>query len=202
MKKKIQRSIVKMSFGVLLKGFYSVKIEGIENLPLDGRAILVANHASYLDPMMLYYFIKRRVLPLAKRPLFTNRWLGWVFRCTDCIPADGSYRGVLSALKKEEMVLIFPEGTRKVLQEAVPSSSHIGAAFFALKAGALVIPVGIKGTFEAWPRTRRFPRLFMRLKLNIGRPLAFARCDEKKIPRPLLEETLQRIMDAVGELAE
>lgn len=180
---------------------YRVEVKGLENIPRQGKAILASNHASYLDPMILYHITPRKFHAVADKSLFKLWWLGWVFTKTDCVPTNGSSKGAIATLNKEEMILIFPEGEcRCGCDRILNPRIHKGVAVFALKAGAPVIPISIKGSFEAWPITRLFPRFFKKISISIGPALLFDKCHEETIPLPLLEKALEKIMSSIKEL--
>ena len=180
---------------------YRVKIEGLENIPSSGRVILAANHASYLDPMVLYHSIPRKFHAVTINWLFNIWWLGWVFKYTDCVSTGGSTKGAVAALENEKMLLIFPEGRcRCDRHDTFTERPHKGVAVFALKTGAPIIPIAIKGTYSAWPTKRILPRLFKKLTLHIGPALHFDKYSQERIPLTLLEESLTRILSAIKNL--
>ncbi len=185
----------------LFKVLYKVEVEGIENIPQQGGAVLASSHASFLDPMALFHIIPREYYALAAKWLFKIWWLGWIIRAANCVPTNGSSQGAIALLKRGGMVLIFPEGRlRNPFDTIHYPEPHRGVAVLALKTGAPVIPIGIKGVHEAWPRGKVFPRFFRKIKVRIGPPLAFDRCTKAIIPKGLLEETLKAVMSSIKEL--
>ena len=198
--KKILYSLLKKSSAFVFNILYKIETEGLENIPRDGKAILAANHASFLDSMIMFPTIPRKFHAVTGKWLFKIWWLGWLFKVIDCIPTNGSSVGAIRVLEKEEMILIYPEGRCKITKEEAVGPAHKGVAIFALKTGAPVIPIAIKGTYEAWPQTRPLPHFFKNLKVCAGRPLVFDKCSQKTIPEDLLESTLSKIMAAIHEL--
>ena len=184
-------------FGLLFR----VEAEGLENLPKEGSAILAPNHSSYLDSMAVYHLCPRLIYPLTAKWLFDFWWLGWILRLCNCVPTNGSSQGAVALLKKNGIVLIFPEGRCRNPVDIIKNPEpHRGVAVLALKTGAPVIPIGIQGTYEAWPTKNILPHLFRKFKVRIGLPLKFEKCEKSIIPEDLLKETLRVIMSSIGNL--
>jgi 1-acyl-sn-glycerol-3-phosphate acyltransferase len=152
-----------------------VRIEGRENLPMDGSVMVVCNHASNADGMLLMAF----VVPIMKRPMGwlgkeeALRWpfLGWSMRQNGVfgIKRGG---GDLEAFKTAKKVLddgrplaVFPEGTRSSDGRLQPAKE--GATVLAVRSGAPVLPIAIAGTHRFWPRGK-LPRPFKTMTITIG----------------------------------
>lgn len=146
-------------------------------VPREGPALLVANHASHLDPPILGLCVTtRRMRPVARESLFKNPVFGRLLRTLGCIPLRdnegdiGAVRTALESLKRGEVVILFPEGSRSYDGELQPFKR--GAALLLRRAKCPVVPVAIDGAFEAWPRTRKFPRvLSRRVRALVGEPI-------------------------------
>lgn len=119
---------------------------GVEHLPRDGRVLIVCNHVSVGDPIVLMAAArKRRTSMIAKKELFANPLFGFVLRCLRAIPLDRSkpadfrcIRRALALLESGEAITIFPEGhvsRRGTMRRGAP-----GAGFFALRPGVTVVP--------------------------------------------------------------
>ena len=146
------------------------EFEGLENLPSEGPALLAANHRSYFDVAALALVaarLGRPVRAMAKAELFDAPVLSTFARFLGAIRVDRrgdaalAYDEALEALEAGEVVIVLPEGTiprgpaffDPVLQ------GKTGAARLATAAGAPVVPIGIWGTEQVWPRSSRLPRL-------------------------------------------
>jgi putative phosphoserine phosphatase / 1-acylglycerol-3-phosphate O-acyltransferase len=137
-------------------------IAGLEHVPERGPALLAANHRSYFDVAAR---IGRPVRFLAKRELFEAPVLGWVGRAIGGIPVDrgsGSsqpLQAAEAALRAGEVVIVLPEGTIPRGEAFFDPVLHgkTGTARLAASTGAPVVPIGLWGTEQVWPRSSRVP---------------------------------------------
>ncbi len=133
-------------------------IQGKENLPTYGGFLLVANHVSYGDPVVVICAFKRKVHYMAKAELFKIPIIGYVLRISGAFPVrrDKSdrraIRTALKLLKEGEMVGVFPEGTRSHTGDLL--RPHLGAAMLAGKANVPMVPVALIGTRGVFGRVR------------------------------------------------
>ncbi|MGB8275648.1 MAG: AMP-binding protein [Alphaproteobacteria bacterium] len=166
---------------IVMRVAFRLKTEGIENLPAHGPAVIVANHASDLDPLVI-----AAALPwgLARRAqwsgevtrLFSSALRRVVARALRIFPADerapaSTLRRASAVLTRDGFLVWFPEAWRSPdgrLQRFLP-----GIGVLLGEHDAPVIPVHIAGTFEAWPRGRRLPRP-RRLRVRFGPPVRAA----------------------------
>lgn len=145
---------------ILYKAFFRLRATHTELVPKegDGRGVILApNHASYLDPPIMGVTLERRVTYLAKDYLFKHWFVGWVLRNIGAYPiksGDGndfrSIRDLVRILKQGAVVTVFPEGTRSETGHFKEPEGGIG--FLAVKSGAWVVPVYIKGSYDAFPK--------------------------------------------------
>jgi len=147
---------------VMTLGF-SLRIEGRRHVPRRGPVLILANHESFLDPIVLGVAIPRHVQQLARKTLFRNRFFGALLRSLHAFPVDQEgvakegLRKVLDFLRAGEAVVVFPEGERSFTGQIQPFKP--GIHLLLRRAQVPVIPVGVAGAFEALPRTARLPRL-------------------------------------------
>lgn len=190
--KQIGRVIVRTAIRLYFAVVYRVKVEGTENIPKDKSQPLIycGNHRTYADPPLIVVTAKRHVRFLAKEELRKNplfAFLGVVF--------DGIYvkrdskdvsalKTTLKALKNGESIALFPEGTRNGMEKGQKAKD--GAAFFAVKTGAKVIPVGISGGEKP----------FKKMTIRYGEPLDFSGRSKDE-----LDEITDEIMEKIVELA-
>jgi 1-acyl-sn-glycerol-3-phosphate acyltransferase len=151
-----------LTFAGMTLGF-SLRIEGASNVPRDGPVLLIANHQSYLDPLVVGLASRRHVHFLARKGLFRNRLFGAYLRSANCVPVDQegvAKEGIKTALKLLQdgrVVVIFPEGERTHTGQMQPLRP--GLHLLIKRAGATVVPVGVAGAYQAYPRTQLLPRL-------------------------------------------
>jgi len=160
---------------LLLKPLLSWKVEGRENVPLDGSLIVVANHVHLVDPILLQLSFPRWLSFMAKQELFRYPLVRFAIRWTQSfsIRRQGTIGDKREAIKQAKGMLrggmglgMFPEGTRNRNGKLLPGKS--GVAVIASQTGTPLLPVGIIGTEKLkgihWPWKR--PRII----INIGHP--------------------------------
>ncbi|MGI6631583.1 MAG: lysophospholipid acyltransferase family protein [Bacillota bacterium] len=146
-------SIVKTILGALGRILFRVKTRGVSNIPAAGPAVLCANHVSWWDPILVASAVKRPIHFMAKKELFRYPLLAYLFRKIHAFPVNrgkpdlGAIKTGLSILKNGEVLGIFPEGTRQKNTDRL-GEMHAGAALFALRTGAPVVPAAIRGSYK------------------------------------------------------
>jgi len=158
----------------LIRFFWVGNVNNIKNIPFNGSAILAANHSSYLDFFILSSILKRRIYFLAGEVFFKSKLWKPLMLLTGQIKVDRYggdkklvYDQVEKVLINNNLLGIFPEGTRS--RDGKLQKGYNGAVKFAYKYKVPIIPIGIIGTFDAWPPNRKFPKL-IKSKVNIGYP--------------------------------
>lgn len=153
---------------------FSIRCQGRENTPAEGAVLVCANHQSFFDPILVGVAFNRRMNYLARKTLFRFGIFRWFIEFLDAIPIDreggglGGLKETLRRLKSGEMVVIFPEGTRS--RDGQVSSLKPGFVALARRSRAALLPLGLDGSYDAWPRAARFPRR-ARVHLCIGQPI-------------------------------
>ena len=191
--KQIIRVIVKTAIRLYFIVVHRVKIIRTENIPKDKKEPLIycGNHRTYKDPPLIVVTAKRHVRFLAKEELKKNpffAFLGVVFggiyvkRDSKDVSA---LKTTLKALKNGESIALFPEGTRNGMEKGEKTKD--GAAFFAVRTGARVIPVGISGGEKP----------FQKMTIKYGEPMDFSNRG-----RDELDEITDEIMKKIIELTK
>lgn len=154
---------------------HHLQVEGAMHVPAEGACIVAGNHVSVLDPPLMGCAIPHRVVHyLAKIELFRPPF-GWVLRAVGAVPVErgkgdvGALRRALSLLQEGRVLGLFPEGTRSPDGRLQPPKRGIG--FLVAKAAVPVVPAFIAGTFEAWPKGARGPRLGVPVHVRYGAPI-------------------------------
>ena len=184
---------------------------GMENIPATGGLIIVPNHESHFDPLVVAHYIygaHRWPRFLGKASLWKVPVLGFLLRKVQQIPVErGSVEAVKSldalveALDKDGVVVIYPEGTTTRHPDLWPMRGKTGAARVALRTGCPVIPIGQWGVQDLLPPYGR-PDLFPRktIKVKAGDPVDLADLRDVPVTNDVLREATERIMAAISSL--
>ncbi len=151
-------------------------VEGRENVPKKGGAILVSNHLNNADPCIIPGALDRRVITMAKKEMFKWPVISLLFRFIGAFPVDREGAD-LSAIREAQAVvhdgfllLMFPEGTRS--KDRQLHQGFAGTALIAYRTGAAIIPVAITGTEHlTWPGLFFRPFVGPRVTIRFGKPL-------------------------------
>jgi 1-acyl-sn-glycerol-3-phosphate acyltransferase len=146
---------------LILKVRYRMQVQGLENIPKNGPALIVANHQSYFDIPLIAASTKRHVCFVARSTLAHSNLLGFIMRECGAVLIDrgkgdrAAMRSMVEHLNRGDVVAIFPEGTRS--EDGRVGQFKGGALLAARKAGAPIVPVAIRGSHGVWPRWRKYP---------------------------------------------
>lgn len=160
-------------FRAFARSFYDFQVVGAEHMRIQGAALIVANHVSFLDPPFIGQAFDEPLYFFARKTLFDHPLMGRVLRSWQTIPIDrdkpdaSSLKATIRLLKSGKKVLMFPEGTRS--PDGTPQDAEAGVGLFIAKTRAPVLPVRIFGTYEAYPRGAKFLRP-SRVTLVVGQP--------------------------------
>lgn len=168
------------------------EVHGLSNLPAQGGLVLVSNHASYWDPVIVGCAINRRINYMAKAELFSIPLLNIFIKAVGTFPVKRNQadrtaiRTALKLLEEGQIVGVFPEGKRNNTDELL--APHLGAAMLALKADVPILPVAILGARG----------VFRKVRVNIGMPMLYR--TNKKAARADMEEISDNVMDQIAKL--
>jgi 1-acyl-sn-glycerol-3-phosphate acyltransferase len=183
-----------------LKIFNKWTVEGKENLPSNGPVVMVGNHNSLWDPLVIGCSIDRPIHFMAKEELFRIPIISKLViekLCAFPVKRGQADRNALriasELLKKGEMLGMFPEGTRSRTGELL--SFHPGAALFALRSSAPIVPAALIGTKTTFPNSLRG-----NIKVRIGKPLAYTDLYNKKITAEDMERVTSEVMECIRQL--
>ncbi len=140
---------------------FSLRTLGHQHVPRHGPALLIANHQSFIDPILVGLAVRRHAVFLARQTLFHHDWLARVMRSLHAVPvnqegfAREGLKTILEQLKGGRVVGIFPEGERTSNGQMGPLRP--GIHLLIKKMAMPIVPIGIAGAYDAWPRWRAYP---------------------------------------------
>lgn len=185
---------------------YRLRTAGGKGIPRGRPVLVVSNHQSFLDPILVGLMLKRPFWAIARSTLFPHPVLGWLIRSLNALPIDqhkgdrGALRAAGKILAAQETMLIFPEGVRS--GDGRTGSFARGVELIIRKHRPLVVPVGIDGAFDVWPRGRPRPRLFGRIAVIAGEPVeAEALLEQAGEEKGSLPERLRARVEALRQEA-
>ncbi|SEL74984.1 1-acyl-sn-glycerol-3-phosphate acyltransferase [Streptacidiphilus jiangxiensis] len=209
--------LMKMIVAPMLKVFFRPWVEGMENIPEEGPAILASNHLSFSDSFFLPALIpRRRVTFIAKSEYFTGTGIkgkltAAFFKGVGQLPVDRSgVRGAgeaaiqsgIAVIERGELFGVYPEGTRSP-DGRLYRGKVGGVARIALATGAPVIPVAMIDTEKLQPPGQVLPKFGVRPGIRIGRPMDFSRYqgmeNDRFILRSVTDEVMYEIMRLSGQ---
>jgi 1-acyl-sn-glycerol-3-phosphate acyltransferase len=158
--------------------FWRVKVEGRENVPKSGAAVLAANHQSFCDSFFLPLVVRRKVTYLAKAEYFDSKKTAWFFRAAGQIPirrgggkeSERALATAMDVLKDGKLIGMYPEGTR-TMDEFV-HKGRTGVARLSRECGVPIIPVGIIGTVDVQPVNSNMLHPFKKVTVRFGTPMS------------------------------
>jgi 1-acyl-sn-glycerol-3-phosphate acyltransferase len=167
--------------------------KGKRNIP-KGKVIFVCNHTSNMDCIIVEMSAWKEKFYLAKKELFKSKLVGGFLKRMNTIPIERgktdltAIKTSLKLLNKEKAIVIFPEGTRNKTNEALGEVKS-GAAMFAIKAKAPIVPIWIK----------KKPRIFCLNYLRFGKPFTLEQFYDKKLDNEVLDQAGQIIGEKLLE---
>lgn len=200
-----------IAIGPVLRLVFRPVVEGADNVPDAGPAILASNHLSYADWLFMPLTLNRRVTFVAKAEYFTTPGIkGWFQRKffsgagqvpidrTSGSAAEGALSSAKTLLADGELFGIYPEGTRS--HDGRLYRGRTGVARLALETGVPVIPVAVVGTDVVAPPGKKFGQ-WTRPHVRFGTPLDFSRYEGLEGDRFILRSVTDEIMYALMRLS-
>ena len=190
-----------------MRAMWRINVTGLHNVPSEGAAIFCPNHISFVDSLVLPCVLPRRISYVGKAEYMDSWKTRYVFPAIGMIPIDrgggsASQRALDTAariLERGELFGIYPEGTRS--RDGKLHKGHTGPARLALRTGAPIIPVGIKGTDRMQPADAPMPKPFISCQVNIGAPIDVSRYADRPDDRLVLRQLIDEVMFEIRKLS-
>ena len=191
----------------ILNPMFHVYLDGLENIPRRGGAILACNHLSFVDSVFMPLNVPRPVYFLGKSDYFAG-WQRWFFEGVGVIPTyrEGGDKAKMSLekgmeiLRRGDLLGIYPEGTRS--PDGRLYRGKTGPVRMAIEVGVPIVPVAVHGTREAMPEGRKLPRRTP-IEVRYGEPLDFSRYagehEDPFVLRSATDELMYEIMMLSGQ---
>lgn len=194
--------VIRVFFWLVFHTFWPLKIIGGENVPRKGSAVIVCNHLSLVDPFVVGFGANRMVNFMGKEELFRTPVLGFLIRKVGAFPVDRakrdptSMRVALSVLKGDELLGMFPEGTRSTTGEML--ELRAGAARLASRTRTPIIPAAVVNTDRALPPGKWIRPA--RIAVQFGKPFELIELYEKPKDEEAMTRALALIKEKIEEL--
>ena len=186
----------------IARTFFSFRVLHSERIPKEGGVILASNHQSFLDPPLLGISCPREIYTLARKSLFNWPILGRIFPKINVVPIEpradmSALKIIIRLVKQGRATAIFPEGSRTFNGELQPAQPGLGLMI--AKTLAPVVPIRIIGAYEAYPRTKKFPKCHP-ITIVIGEPIIFTKQDLEAGGRDIYQKLSDQVMARIAEL--
>ncbi len=199
--------IAKAILTPLFRASWRFDLQGLENVPASGGAILCPNHTSVLDSFFVPALLPRQVIYVGKAEYLDSWKTRHLFPALGMIPIDreggnAAERALATAqrvLEEGKLFGIYPEGTRS--RDGRLYRGHTGPARLALRTGAPIVPIGIVGAREVMPPDARFPNLRLPVTIRFGRPIDVTRYGDRADDRLVLRQIIDEVMYEIRELS-
>lgn len=185
------------------RAYVRLQITGAGHVPRIGPCLVVANHVSFVDPVVLGSAFPRRIAFMITRPIYGLRRLTWFYYMMGTIPVaydvpdPRAMKTALRTLRDGRVVGIFPEGQR--MPDGNLGEGKSGAAMIAARSGAPVIPAAIIGAHRVMPVGSAFPRPHA-IRIVFGEPFRFPPHEGRRPPREQMDAFADRIMQSIADL--
>jgi len=190
---------------LFLQQIVRIEVSGIEHVPASGPCILLPNHQSALDPLLVQGICPRMVSTMTKSTQFASPIFRFLLRHGEAFPVrryktdPQAVRTLLRKLGEGRAVCLYPEGERS--WDGTLQPLRRGAIRAILRANVPVVPVGIQGMYDVWPRWRGVPRLGLPVSLRFGQAIHFGDLRDRPEREAAVAYATDRIRRALLELS-
>jgi len=187
---------------LLSRLYHQLSVRTRNPLPASGAAILVSNHISALDPVLLSAASPRLIIWMMAREYYDLKSLNWFFKIVRAIPVTrgahdtSATRLAIRALHAGRVLGVFPEGRIETSEELLPF--HIGVAMMAIKTGVPVYPAYLEGTTRGKEMVQAvaLPNV---ITLQFGPKIEFDRTDSSKEGLAKATEAIQAAVETLRQ---
>jgi 1-acyl-sn-glycerol-3-phosphate acyltransferase len=191
--------ILRLAASAYLRSFHRLRITGIKNLPKKTNFIIVANHVSFLDPLVVMAAVPQKIYCIALRDIYKFGWLRWFLRLVECVPCGSASAKAVALLEENSNVGLFPEGG--VSRDGNLKEFRRGAALLAFRTGRPIVPCCVLGTFAALPFGQRVPKP-VQIKVIIGKPIYLLKDVDEFLDDVQLQQGTLRLRTEVKKLID
>jgi len=176
---------------------YRVNVRGLDKIPRKGKYLICSNHISYLDPVLIGAYLPRFTYFMAKRELFSYSFISNLVTFFNAFPVSrdlidrATFNTALKILKNENILCLFPEGTRSVNGKIGEGKKGVGLISFL--SGATIIPMVIIGSNKIIQKPRKrvfFPKIKMAIGDTIDTAKIIKENDKKEAIQIIVDETM------------
>jgi 1-acyl-sn-glycerol-3-phosphate acyltransferase len=200
----LRRVLVRVG-GPVGRRVFRLRVEGDENLPPAGGAIIAANHLSFFDSVALALAVGRPLRFVGKAEYLTSWKTRRLLPALGMIPIDrgsprrayGALQVAAGVLEADELFAVYPEGTRT--PDGSLHDGHNGVGYLSVSTGASIIPAGIVGTDRIQPKGARLPRPFRSAIVRFGSPIDPGGYDGSR--RDRRRRITNDVMSAISQLS-
>jgi len=175
---------------------FDLKVYGAHNVPDRGGVLLLPNHQSFLDPVLVGVFLRRPLSYLARSGLFENPRFAWLIRRLRAFPVKqgagdvGAVKEMVRRLKEGHALTLWAEGSRTETGEI--GQIEPGAALVIRRAQVPAVPIAIDGSFEAWPKGKKMFRRHP-IRVMYGPPMHLEHLKAAEITQ-VIDRTLRDLL--------
>ncbi len=179
---------------LFMKLFYRLHLEGSDRVPPEGPLIVISNHQSHYDPIVIGLVVRNRPFhSMARSGLFRNWFMRNLLKAFNTISIDqskGDVEAIRTAIKvvnSGQALIIYPEGTRT--RDGVTHEFQRGFHLLWKRTRAPILPIAIEGAFDIWPIFQRFPRVWGggRIRAKAGEVITWESCADRE-PNEVFDE--------------
>lgn len=187
-------TVVRGIVNLMLKLVYRIKVHGKDNILMEEKLILCSNHSHILDPVILAIIFPRQISFMAKKELFKNKFLNYIFTKLGAFPIDRkesdlkAIKNAFRVLKRDGVLGIFPEGTR--VEEFDLDNVKSGTALISIKSQSLIQPIYIDGNYK----------LFSRINVYIGEHIDFSEYYGEKLSSETYSKLSKDVLETIYNL--